>query len=336
MTQRALNTVTLDAAARDWAGHWFLPSRYSKINPKMAIGGRAWVLANFYNCGLKDEFDYLLSRFRKQLGADALKEFGAATGGLFTPRDDAVFEKWLAEKLAINPTGEHIPGLIGKVQVGERIVGFHQIEVETPLSLMNRRVNGLDKSHRQTYLKTVRKRVPIFAGEMEEHGHFRLAEFIADQSGALNTNMSFEVAQAGLDALLNGLDEGTLGAVIQGHSDSGPGQPVDPDAAALGVVLFSMTMNTTAFPTAADGAPGAVATASPITDDSLADATGTLNHCRVSSSSVADTVLDPHLEGSAGITSSFDFDFNTIAIVINTVVSMSAYAVTLPQGPTAT
>ena len=95
-------------------------------------------------------------------------------------------------------------------------------------------------------------------------------------------------------------------------------------------------MNVDAFPTAVDTAGTAVATANAITDDSAADATGTLSHCRVSSSSVADTPLDDHLEGSAGTTSSFDFDFNSVAIVSGATVSMSSYTVTLDQGPTAT
>ena len=128
------------------------------------------------------------------------------------------------------------------------------------------------------------------------------------------------------------MDEGSLGGIIQGWTGA---QPVDPNAVDVGTLLFSVTCNTTAFGAASDAAPGALGTAAGITDDSAADNTGTVLYCRGSSSSVADTVLNSHIDGEAG-TSGADFNFNTVAIVSGATVSVTSWTVTQPQGPTAT
>lgn len=144
---------------------------------------------------------------------------------------------------------------------------------------------------------------------------------------ALNTRVSIESALLGANALVDNLDEGTLGAVIQGRTGA---QPADPDAATTGTNLFTLTCSATAFGAAVDAAPGAQKTANAITDDTSADATGTLGYCRASSSSVADTPLDDHIDGEAG-TAGADFNFNTLSIVAGATVSMTSWVVTLPQ-----
>ena len=126
---RKLDIDTLNLAAHDYAAHFLLPTIWSKSDPKVAAGGREWVLQNFYNATFKDEFDYLLEAFRETLGPRVLPDFDAEAAKRFTPRSDETFEQLLAEKLAIMPSGEHIPGRVGTVQVnGARIIGQHLIE----------------------------------------------------------------------------------------------------------------------------------------------------------------------------------------------------------------
>lgn len=306
---RTLNTATLDGAARDWAGQWFLPSRYSRTSPGVAISGRDWVLQSFYNAHFKDEFEYLLPRFRAQLGPDAVKEFDKAAAERFTPRDDAVFEELLAEKLAINPAGEAIRGKLGTVIIGERIVGHRP------------KIVKLKKGREITILKPVKE--PVYAGD---------TDFMASMNATV-MNISAEIAILGLDAALDGLDEGTGAAVIQGRTGA---QPADPDAATTGTNLFTLVMSDPAFAAASDQANGTVqAAASAITDDSSADATGTLGYCRVSATNDGATPLDDHIDGEAG-TSGADFNYNTLAIVSGATVSMTSYTVTWSQGSTAT
>jgi len=319
---RPMNTATLDAAARDWAGQWFLPSQFSRTNAKVAIGGRDWVLQSFYNAHFKDEFDYLLKKFKAQLGPDALKEFDKVAAERFTPRDDAVLEQLLAEKLAVNPAGEKIPGAVGTVEIGTVRVGTHAVEVETPHSLQRRALLGLGKEHRETHTVIRPKFARVFAGQEHLFG-----------VGAQNMNMAAVTAILGLDALLDDLDSGTGAAVIEGRSGA---QPVDPDAATTGTLLFSLVMTDPAFAGASDQADGTVqAAASAIADDTSADATATLGYCRVSSTNDSITPLDPKIDGEAG-TSAADFNFNTVAIVSGATVSMTSYTVTLSQGTTAT
>ena len=331
---RTLDTITLNAAAKAWAGQFLLPTQYSKKHEDVAISGPEFVYQCFYNMHYKDEFEYMRPKFRAQLGADALVEFDAEAASRFTDRDDAVLADLLAEKLAITPSGDHIPGKIGTVVFGSRQVG--------------------DRITRHGKCRAMWR---VYAGEEEERavGNVRPAGqdgdgadplppagtlFMSESAHlggpdvmhALNTNVSIAFAQAGVDAALDLLDEGTVDGVIEGRTGS---QPVDPDAAVTGVLLFGLDMGTPAFGAAADGAPGALATAAAIADDVSADATNTLSYCRASSANTLVTPLNDHIDGEAG-TSGADFNFNTLAIVSGATVSMTSWTVTQPQGPTAT
>ena len=332
---RNLQTATLDQAAKDYAGNFLLPSQFSRNNPEVAIAGREWCLQNMFNAHFKDEFEYLLPKIKGQLGPDALADFEAEEAARFTPRDDGVFADLLADKLAITPDGEHIPGKIGTVQFGTQVVGTRMTRHGKALAVW-----------------------PVYAGEQEERALGNIREIGKDGPGAdpvppkdmfwpgeldhmggptelfaLNTNVSIAFAQAALDAALALLDEGSVAGFINGREGS---QPVDPNAAESGVLLFSLTLTTpNPFGSATDAAPDALGTAATITDDTTADATNTLSYCRGNSSNSLFTPLNPHIDGEAG-TSGADFNFNTVAIVSGATVSMTAWTVTLPQGPTAT
>ena len=144
---------------------------------------------------------------------------------------------------------------------------------------------------------------------------------------ALNTRISNECAILACDAIVDNLDEGTGAAVIQGRTGS---QPADPDTTVTGTLLFTLVCSDPAFGNASDAAPGATATASSITDDSSADATGTLGYCRASATNDGSTPLDDHIDGEAG-TSSADFNFNTLSIVSGSTVSMTSWTATMPE-----
>jgi len=144
---------------------------------------------------------------------------------------------------------------------------------------------------------------------------------------ALNTRISNEVALLMADACVDNLDEGAGAAVIQGRTGA---QPAGADTATSGTNLFTLVCSDPAFGNAADGAPGGVATASAVTDDSSADATGTLGYCRASSTADGATPADDHIDGEAG-TSGADFNFNTLAIVSGATVSLTSWTVTMPE-----
>ena len=330
---RILDTKTLDEAAKIWAGHFNLPSTFSNKNSEVAIGGHEWVMQNFFLADYKDEFDYLVPKFKSLLGGNSLAEFEKEAMERFTPRDQVTFEKLLSDKLAITPEGNHISGKIGTVIVGSTKVGTRV----TRHGIKDARWNEYAGEKEERDVGNVREIGKVGKGAdpippestvwFDEQRHLGISELMA-----LNTNVSIAFAQAGIDAALDLLDEGSDGATIQGRTGS---QPVDPNAAVTGTNLFTVTCSVTAFGGSTDAAPDALGTAASITDDASADATNTVAYCRASSSNAANTPLNDHIDGSAG-TSGADFNFNTVAIVSGATVSMTSWTVTQPQGPTAT
>lgn len=333
---RTLDVATLDQAARNWASHFTLPSQFSKRNPEVAIGGREWALQSLYKADFKDEFDHLLPKFKAQLGPEPLADFESVAAERFTPRSDETLAELLAEKLAITPDGDHIPGRVGTSVVGTRGVGRRITRHGTRNAHWNIYA-GEEEERTLGNVRPVGEDGPgmdplppedtLWANETDHLG-------VPSEVLALNTNVSIEFAQAALDPALDLLDEGTADGVLVGRTGS---QPVDPNAAAVGTILFEHDLGTPAFGAAADGAPNAVATAAAIADDTNANATGTVTWCRASSSNSVPTPLNDHIDGSAGLTAgTFDFEFNTDAIVSGATVSITAWTFTIPQGPSAT
>lgn len=282
---------------------------------------RDWVMGQFYDFTFDDEFEAMKELMRGQLGSAALDDFEQRASGIFTPRSEVVFHGLLADKLAIDPDGEHIPGKIGTTIVAGRIVGHR---IKHVVSRLTGRSWDLPKN---VYWN-------VYAGEGEERvADSGVADALPDGTqglslGALAPGISNEIALLMLDAGVDNLDEGTLGAVIQGRDGA---QPAFVDDVVVGTNLFTLTMTTpNAFGNAADATPGGIATAATITDDTSADATSTLTYCRISSSSVADTPLDDHFDGEAG-TAGADFNFNTLSIVAGATVSMTGLTISLPE-----
>lgn len=332
---RQLDTVTLDGAGQYYAG-LFVSDRPGKF-------GRDWVMGQFHDFHFKDEHEYLIDATREQLGKKARDEFDARISKLMKekPREQKVFEKLLADRLAITPDGEHIEGRIGTVQTDARFMGKHIIEVESPESIRYRKANGIPKGkYRKTTMREVPFYWPMYAGEGDER--IRPGGGAADplpegtpglSVGALVFNMSAATAVLAVDALLDGLDEGTSNAVIECRSGA---QPADPDAATTGTLAASLAMTDPAFAGAADQADGTVqAAASTISDDTSVDATVTVGYCRVSTTNDGLTPVTSHLDGSAGV-GTFNFNWNTVAFVSGATASISAYTFDQSQGSTAT
>ncbi len=140
---------------------------------------------------------------------------------------------------------------------------------------------------------------------------------------ALQTTISNAAAIAACNAVVDLLDAGAGAALLRIYDGT---QPTNPDVAiTTEVLLAELTYSDPAFGAAADATPGGRATASAITDDSSANATGTASWFRtVDSNGLA--VID----GSVG-TSGADLNLNTVSITSGATVSVSSHTVTMPE-----
>jgi hypothetical protein len=331
--------ATLEGAARAYAPRFSLPSVWSRRSPSIAIGGRDWVIQSLFNATLKDEFEVLLALVRDEMGARARAELDAVAKKTFTPRRDKIFHELLAGRLAVTPSGEHIEGAIGRVEIGRRFIAWHPAEIEARDSILRRRRLGLDKSRRETEIRMLPLSWPIYAGEGDER--IRPGGGAADplpdgtpglDLGAVATRLANVIAIDACDAIVDRLDEGAGAAVISIRSGA---QPADPDTTATGTLLAKPVMGDPAYGAAADAAPGGRATAAAITDDSSAAATGTAGYCRKSSTNDGATPLDDLIDGNVGDTGTagvdFDMVLNTVSIVSGAAVGITSDIMTMPE-----
>ncbi len=141
---------------------------------------------------------------------------------------------------------------------------------------------------------------------------------------ALNFRISNVAAKALADAFDDQVNIGSTAAAIDIRTGA---QPADPDTAATGTLLATLTMGDPAFGVATDAAPGGLLTAAAITADSSADATGTAGYFRIRATGTgADDVAD----GECG-TSGADLNFNTTSITAGSTVSITSLTVTMPE-----
>lgn len=140
---------------------------------------------------------------------------------------------------------------------------------------------------------------------------------------ALATRISNAAAKAACDAIVDLLDAGAGAALLRIYDGT---QATDPDTAiGAQVLLAELTCSDPAFGSAADANPGGRATASAITTDASANATGTASWFRaVDSNGVA--VID----GSVG-TSGADLNLNTVSIVSGASVAVTSWTFTVPE-----
>jgi hypothetical protein len=125
-------------------------------------------------------------------------------------------------------------------------------------------------------------------------------------------------ASAAADAVVDRIDTGGAGTIKIYDGTI----PTDADTA-LGaqVLLATLTFSATAFGAASNG----VATASAITSDSAADATGTATWARI-----ANGAGTTQLDVTVG-TSGEDINFNTAAFVTGATVAITALTYTQPK-----
>lgn len=137
---------------------------------------------------------------------------------------------------------------------------------------------------------------------------------------ALDPKLTNAAASAAADAVVDLCDAGAGAATLRIYDGTAPATA---DTALSGnTLLAQLTMSDPAFGSASNG----VATASAITQDSSADATGTATFFRILDSN--GTVV---LQGTVG-TSGCDLNLNTTSIVAGATVSVTSLTYTQPKG----
>lgn len=329
--RRPLDTDTLCTQAKYLASMFGQPDR---ANPKVEgrfLAGPSYVAQELYNYTFKDVHDFMVEQVRDHLGKSDLSDFDKLCADRFTPRDDALFEELLARKLAINPMGEHIPGKIGTTVVDSRVVGKRLKNGMPPRRFIRKLLDaGVDpeiiKRLRDDKFHIKNMYWPIYEGESIE----RAAESgVADElpegaqplsAGAVVVTWSNEYVLTALDAGNDLMDEGTGAGVLKGRTGAAP---ADADTAATGSVLFTNVGSDPFFNAGSDAVGSASASAASISDDTSADATGTLGYVRGSATNDGSTPLDDHFDANVG-TSGAAFNFNTLSIVAGATVSITS------------
>jgi len=135
----------------------------------------------------------------------------------------------------------------------------------------------------------------------------------------MSKTISTAARNAAADAVVDLVDAGSGAGYIEIRTGA---KPAGPDSAATGTLLATLPMSDPAFGAAAVG----VATASAITNDSSADASGTAGHFRIYDSDDAGIV-----DGDAGLSGSgAELILDDVDIVAGGTVSISALTVTMP------
>lgn len=132
------------------------------------------------------------------------------------------------------------------------------------------------------------------------------------------------VAKTMCDAVVDALDAGAGAATVTIYDGAMPTNCEDADA---GTVLAILTCSDPAFGAAADLAPGARATASAVTGDSSANATGTADYFRAKDSNGV-VVLQGDVTATGG---GGAMELNSITINTGVAVDITAWTVTVPE-----
>lgn len=140
---------------------------------------------------------------------------------------------------------------------------------------------------------------------------------------ALAPAISNAAAKAMLDALTALINAGAGAGKLRIYSGT---KPTNPDVAiGAQVLLAELTLSDPAFTAATDANPGALATASAISDDTSANNTGTATWFRVVDSN--DVAI---IDGSVG-TSSADLILDDTALVSGQTVKVTSWTITQPE-----
>ncbi len=135
------------------------------------------------------------------------------------------------------------------------------------------------------------------------------------------TRISTAARNAAADAVVDLLDGGAAAGYIEIRTGA---QPATPGDAATGTLLATLPLSDPAFGAASSG----VATASAITDDTSADATGTAGWFRgYDDNDVA--VIDGSITATSG---GGDMELNSVSIVTGGLVEITSWTITMPGG----
>jgi hypothetical protein len=123
------------------------------------------------------------------------------------------------------------------------------------------------------------------------------------------------------DALTADVQGGAPPATLEFRTGPAPVNTTDPDS---GTKLATLTFSNPAFPAAVNG----VLTASPITPDASADATGSAGHFRIKRGGGSTVIL----QGTCGVDGA-DIVFPAgVEITLGGTVSISSLTITVPAG----
>lgn len=140
---------------------------------------------------------------------------------------------------------------------------------------------------------------------------------------ALSTKLTNAVRSAACDAIVDLIDAGSGAGTLKFYTGSPPTNASD---AASGTLLATLTFSDPAFGAASNG----VATASSITSDTSADASGTAGYFRVLDSN--GTVI---FQGTAGLTGDTpNAVFDNATIVAGGTIAVSSFTFTVPAEST--
>ena len=134
---------------------------------------------------------------------------------------------------------------------------------------------------------------------------------------ALNTIISAAARTAMVQQIQVAIDAGAGAGTIKIYTGT---QPAGPGTAPSGTLLGTLTLSDPAFPAASNG----VLTASAITSDTSADATGTATWFRAATSTGV-AVID----GSVG-TSAADLILTSVSIVAGGTIAVTSWTITMP------
>lgn len=135
------------------------------------------------------------------------------------------------------------------------------------------------------------------------------------------TRIPTNVRNAMVNAAVDLIDAGPAAGTVQIRTGA---QPASAGSAATGTLLGTLTLSDPAFVDAVNG----TATASAVTGDSSADASGTAGWFRVLDSTGA-TVMDGSITGAGG---GGDMILDSTAIVAGGTISVTSWTVTQPAG----
>lgn len=129
--------------------------------------------------------------------------------------------------------------------------------------------------------------------------------------------LSTDTRNKACDAVVDDIDAGSAAGTIGVRTGAQPTNVGDADS---GTLLGTLTFSDPAFGSAATG----VATASAITSDTSADASGTAGHFRIK-----DSDANIHSDGTCG-QGSGDMNFDNNIIVVGGTIAVSSMTVTVP------